>query len=209
MELVLRWKVQAQHTHLPGKLAATLRALGTMGEVKKSALMVFEVDPAVLAEPAAPMPQSTFNQMLAQMSAYCETGHQQAMQTAQAAADAALSASQVDVLAANMELTEIEVGRHKQICEEKAGIAQNCADTAEEAMVVAGAHSQRAEEDAELAIAAATEARQCAATARLAAAQTEALIPRLAAMETTVGDVDTALDAILDLQNTWIGGGAV
>lgn len=59
----LTWKVLRQHTQLPGKLTATLRALGPDGQVKKSDLMVFEVEPAVVAEPAADLPQSEFEAM--------------------------------------------------------------------------------------------------------------------------------------------------
>ncbi|MBE6807565.1 MAG: hypothetical protein E7527_06160 [Ruminococcaceae bacterium] len=59
----LTWTVLRQHTQLPGKLKATLRALGPDGQVKKSDLMVFEVDPAVVAESAADIPQSEFEAM--------------------------------------------------------------------------------------------------------------------------------------------------
>jgi len=59
----LTWTVLRQHTQLPGKLKTTLRALGPDGQVKKSDLMVFEVDPAVVAESAADIPQSEFEAM--------------------------------------------------------------------------------------------------------------------------------------------------
>lgn len=59
----LTWTVLRQHTQLPGKLKATLRALGHDGEIKKSDLMVFEVEPAVVAEAAADIPQSEFEAM--------------------------------------------------------------------------------------------------------------------------------------------------
>lgn len=59
----LTWTVLRQHTQLPGKLRTTLRALGPDGQVKKSDLMVFEVDPAVVAESAADIPQSEFEAM--------------------------------------------------------------------------------------------------------------------------------------------------
>ena len=58
--ILLKWQVLRQHTQLPGKLTATLRAIGDGGKVKKSDLMVFEVEPAVVAEPAAELPQSEF-----------------------------------------------------------------------------------------------------------------------------------------------------
>lgn len=64
----LTWRVLRQHTQLPGKLTATLRALGPDGQVKKSDLMVFEVEPAVVAEPAADLPQSEFEAMEERMN---------------------------------------------------------------------------------------------------------------------------------------------
>ena len=49
----LTWTVLRQHTVLPGKLWATLRAVDeTAQKVKKSAIMVFEVDAAICAVPA-------------------------------------------------------------------------------------------------------------------------------------------------------------
>ena len=61
--ILLTWEVLRQHTQLPGKLTATIRALGVAGKVKKSDLMVFEVEPAVVAEPAAELTQSEFEAM--------------------------------------------------------------------------------------------------------------------------------------------------
>ncbi len=61
--LVLTWTVLRQQTQLPGRLRATLRAVGTAGQVKKSGIMVFEVEPAVIAEPAAVVPVSEFEAM--------------------------------------------------------------------------------------------------------------------------------------------------
>lgn len=49
----LVWTVLRQHTVLPGKLWATLRAVDSTAQmVKKSAIMVFEVDAAICAVPA-------------------------------------------------------------------------------------------------------------------------------------------------------------
>ena len=61
--ILLTWKVLRQHTQLPGKLTATLRAIGDEGKVKKSDLMVFEVEPAVVAQPASELPQSELEAM--------------------------------------------------------------------------------------------------------------------------------------------------
>lgn len=49
----LTWTVLRQHTVLPGKLWATLRAVsGEIDQIKKSDIMVFEVDAAICAVPA-------------------------------------------------------------------------------------------------------------------------------------------------------------
>ncbi len=61
--LLLTWKILRQHTMLPGKLKATIRAVSSSGQVKKSAMMVFYVEAAVAAEPAAAVPLSEFEQM--------------------------------------------------------------------------------------------------------------------------------------------------
>ncbi len=61
--VLLKWEVLRQHTQLPGKLTATLRAQGPSGRVKKSDMMVFEVEPAVMAKPAAEITQSEFEIM--------------------------------------------------------------------------------------------------------------------------------------------------
>ena len=89
--LTLTWTVLAQHTALPGKLMATLRAVRPDGRVKKSALMVFEVDPAVAATPAAPITQSVYEQMMEEMGNLCQQGaahHDAALQAAQTATEA-------------------------------------------------------------------------------------------------------------------------
>ena len=70
--LYLHWNVLRQHTQVAGKLTANLRALGPEEEVKKSAIMVFEVDPAVQAVPAATVTESEFEQMEQRMAQVCE-----------------------------------------------------------------------------------------------------------------------------------------
>ncbi len=70
--ILLTWEVLRQHTQLPGKLTATLRAIGDGGKVKKSDLMVFEVEPAVVAEPATELPQSEFEAMEERIQALFE-----------------------------------------------------------------------------------------------------------------------------------------
>lgn len=61
--LLLTWTVLRQHTQLPGRLWANVRALGPDGQVKKSAVMVFDVAATVMAEPAADLPQSELEAM--------------------------------------------------------------------------------------------------------------------------------------------------
>lgn len=60
--LCLTWQVLRQQTQLPGALKATIRALGPRGQIKKSSMMVFEVEPAVVANAAADIPESEFEQ---------------------------------------------------------------------------------------------------------------------------------------------------
>lgn len=61
--ILLTWQVLRQHTQLPGRLWANVRALGNDGEVKKSAVMVFDVGASVAAEAAADLPQSEMEAM--------------------------------------------------------------------------------------------------------------------------------------------------
>lgn len=65
--LVLTWTILSQHTRLPGTLRATLRAVGTDGQVKKSAMMSFEVEPAVIATAAQAPVLSEEEQMVQNM----------------------------------------------------------------------------------------------------------------------------------------------
>ncbi len=59
----LYWDISHEHTQLPGHLYCTLRAAHSDGRVKKSGVMVFEVDPAVVATPAAKITDNEFRQM--------------------------------------------------------------------------------------------------------------------------------------------------
>lgn len=61
--ILLTWRVLRQHTQLPGRLWATIRALGHNGEIKKTAVMVFDVGVAVQASPAADLPESELETM--------------------------------------------------------------------------------------------------------------------------------------------------
>ena len=72
--IYLTWTVLRQHTVLPGKLWATLRAVdGTAQKVKKSAIMVFEVDAAICAVPAARPSISEMEQIEARVAQAADT----------------------------------------------------------------------------------------------------------------------------------------
>lgn len=155
--LVLTWKVLAQQTQLPGKLYANLRAEGPFGEVKKSARMVFEVDPAVVAEPAAPIPQSTFEVMKEDLNELCRIGYEQAAQTAENAESAANAAATATEAAGQAQA-------HRQVCEEAVlGVQQSVTE------------ARYAAEDAEAAAATASAAAEQAQTASEAAANDAAV----------------------------------
>lgn len=64
----LFWDIAKEHTQLPGHLYATLRAVHLDGSVKKSGVMVFEVDPAVIATPAAKITDNVYQQMEREMA---------------------------------------------------------------------------------------------------------------------------------------------
>ncbi len=90
----LVWTVLRQQTQLPGKLRANLRAVGaTYAQVKKSAMMVFEVEPAVVAYAAVDLPISQFEQMEQRMDDLCEQARQHAETAAASADDAATAAA--------------------------------------------------------------------------------------------------------------------
>ncbi|MBR2319861.1 MAG: right-handed parallel beta-helix repeat-containing protein [Clostridia bacterium] len=89
----LTWTILRQHTVLPGKLWATLRAVnGEEQRVKKSAIMVFEVDPAICAVSAAVPPISEFKQMEQQMDVLRQQTERAAAEAANSAAEATSSA---------------------------------------------------------------------------------------------------------------------
>jgi len=135
--LVLTWKVLAQQTRLPGKLYANLRAEGPVGEVKKSARMVFEVDPAVVAEPAAEVTQSAFDAMKEDINALCQTAYEQAAQTAENAGIAVNAATEATEAAGAAQA-------HRQVCEEAVSEVQQSVDEARHAAEDAGAAADTA-----------------------------------------------------------------
>lgn len=99
--ILLTWTVIRQHTQLKGKLWANIRAVGTdVTQIKKSAVMVFEVDASIQATPASAPPISEFEQMESEMDAL----RQQACD----AADRALNSGETAVMAADITLRHMQ-----------------------------------------------------------------------------------------------------
>lgn len=112
--VLLTWTVLRQHVLLPGALRATLRALSPEGAVKKSSLMVFDVDPAVEAEAAAELPISQFEQMELRINEYLEEAIQNSLLTDGYAESAAMANAQAQQAAQQAEAakqaTMVELG---------------------------------------------------------------------------------------------------
>ena len=90
----LVWTVLRQQTQLPGRLRATLRAVGaSYAQVKKSAMMIFEVEPAVTAYAAVDLPVSEFEQMEQRMDTLCEQARQHAVSAGESATSATADAA--------------------------------------------------------------------------------------------------------------------
>ncbi len=122
--LLLTWVILRQHTLLPGKLRATLRAVSPTGQVKKTAIMVFDVEPAVVAEPAATVPQSEFETMERRM----DTLAQSAATSAETAAASATSAAKSEQAAAEYVLELATRGKIINGCFEQPVVSPNLFD---------------------------------------------------------------------------------
>lgn len=176
----LSWTVLRQHTVLPGKLWTTLRAVdSTANMVKKSAIMVFEVDAAVCAVPAARPAISEMEQIEARAAAAADTAH--------------LCANRVEDLALSVESMVQLADDHAYEAQQQAAKAQQTAQTVEAFVQLADDHAY--------------EAQQCAATAAQAAKSAqemldavtgnhESVCQRVAAMEETLfGNSETENDS--------------
>lgn len=130
--LVLIWKVLSQHTQLPGRLWATLRAVGAAGQVKKSAVMVFDVESSVKATAAAPIAKSEFEQMEENMD-------RRVTQVETLANQAAEDAARLDGMLEQLLPVESAVLSAAQEVEEDATAASVAADKAEAAAAVTNA----------------------------------------------------------------------
>lgn len=85
--ILLTWRVLRQHTQLPGRLWANIRALGENGEVKKSSVMVFDVGASVDAEAAADLPQSEWESMEQHMDEMLDAAQKNAQTVEECTAD--------------------------------------------------------------------------------------------------------------------------
>lgn len=221
--LRLTWQILRQHTQLPGRLTATLRAVSPDTRIKKSSLMVFEVEPAVRATPAAMVTQSEFEQMESQMLVIASQVEQQAQVAAEKAADASIrsdDARQSADLAAGycrqaedvaME-TEGYVRYMDETAEEIDKIASATKEdskTAQTAATTAAQHAERAENASGTAEGFANQAAQQAATAQQAAQTATEAAEQTEALVELIGDTDAALDGILAIQESLIGGAAL
>ena len=177
----LTWTVLRQHTLLPGKLRATIRAVGEDRQtIKKSAMMVFEVEPSVEATPAAMPPVSQFEQMEAEMDALRQLGveaAESAMASSVSAASAAQGAVQAQQAAA--EAAESAMAGSVSAVSAAQGAVQ-AQQAAAEAQQAAAQHAEQAEEhratasaEANAAVTACADAKrqaQAAEASRIAAA---------------------------------------
>ena len=199
--LRLRWTVLRQHTQLAGKLTANLRAVGPDEEIKKSALMVFEVDPTVAALPAVAPSVSEFEQMEQRLGQMCEElralqmdmadsaaavntraleVQQSATQAQQYATAAAVKAEDADGAAqdaadsaALAQTAAADANTALLQCQNQVSSARNHADTAKQAVTDAKKYSNQAAGQATTAKEQATAAQNSATTA-VAAAQNAA-----------------------------------
>lgn len=146
----LSWTVLRQHTVLPGKLWATIRAVETEEQcVKKSAIMVFEVDPAICAVSAAVPPRSEFEQMETQMDALrmltemaageAERASQEAVTAADEATRSATTAtSAADTALARMQTAAAAATAAAQSLDDTAAAAQQAREASAAAVAAAG-----------------------------------------------------------------------
>lgn len=144
--ILLTWQVLYQHTRLPGRLWANLRAVGPdTQQVKKSALMVFEVDPSVDATPSDIPTMNEFEQMEARMSQLCEQAYTSADTAVSAASGAVQSQQQAASAAAAAAQSATAAASHHQHVEELKQAATNTYNNAVHYAQVASEQATAAE----------------------------------------------------------------
>lgn len=144
--ILLTWQVLYQHTRLPGRLWANLRAVGPdTQQVKKSALMVFEVDPSVDATPSDIPTMNEFEQMEARVSQLCEQAYTSADTAVSAASGAVQSQQQAASAATAAAQSATEAASHHQHVEELKQAATNTYNNAVHYAQVASEQATAAE----------------------------------------------------------------
>lgn len=202
--IYLTWTVLCQHTRLPGKLCATLRGVGsTADDVKKSAIMVFEVDAAVQATAAATTPISEMEQIRLQASAAKDSATADASQAKQSAADALncqyICEDRADEVAKMRQemMTETEALRAEMAVQAQAMQAareetEYCARTADEHQYTASEHAAMAEQArfaaATNAFSAVEACRQAVSSATEAAQAVETVTETVEQAQTAIGN---------------------
>ena len=218
----LTWTVLRQHALLPGKLRATIRAVGENPQcIKKSAMMVFEVDPTVAATPAAMPAVSQFEQMEIEMdnlrqrtveaaeeamrnaatAASASLGAAQAQQDAAAAAEsaedsavsAALSAQGAVQAQQNAATEAIHAAESAAAAKSDREQAQTAADNAITAYTGAAHHADVATAKAAEATERANMASEAAVAAVLAKAEMAAAVETVNGLAADVDDLNTAV----------------
>lgn len=188
--IYLTWTVLRQHTVLPGKLWATLRAVdGTAQKVKKSAIMVFEVDAAICAVPAARPTISEMEQIEARV--------------AQAADDATYCADRAEAALTQSLETVYVCQAHAEESKAAKESAMEYATQAEEQATKAEEQCGQASDFANAASNASDSSRTAAASAALSAEGAANAVSKCSQyVMQCVGYADTAAAAAEALENT-------
>lgn len=199
--ILLTWRVLGQQTRLPGLLRATLRAVGPDGDIKKSAMMLFTVSPSVEATPAVPIELSEHEQM------------EQAMVLA-------LEQAAEDTYAAFEESLENAIGSVEQVrdyVDKKTAPATLGTTGTVKLGADAGVTGIAITEDGFLVVRAADKSHingnlygpNMVITVRNLGYAVKFVGDGYYALASDVGDVETALDSIIAIQESLIGGDGV
>ena len=182
----LTWTVLRQHTVLPGKLWATLRAVsGEIDQIKKSDILVFEVDAAICAVPAS-VPAISDMEQIRQQAAEAKDAAVTASTAATVAADYVnkATADALNALYACENYAELvttkweETAAYARTAQQAQEQAAENKSAAYELALSARQSSEEAEESAQIAAAmrgeASNQANSAAEMYRLAALEAEA-----------------------------------